>query len=194
MRELLAAYERQRDLILLGAYQRGSDRRTDEAIARIDAIDCIPAPANGRGGALRRDAPRAPRPAPAEVTDLLRGQPDPTSEADCLFCKIRDGQIPATIVYRDERVLAFKDIGPKAPLHELVIPLDHVERAGRRRCVARAGLLGQLMLVARAHRARGGLADKGFRVVMNSGVGAGQTVFHVHLHVLAGRSFGWPPG
>ena len=106
--------------------------------------------------------------------------PDPTSKADCLFCKIRDGQIPATIVYRDERVLAFKDIGPKAPLHDLVIPLDHVEALAEADASHEA-LLGHLMLVAA-------------RIARDSGVGAGQTVFHVHLHVLAGRSFGWPPG
>jgi histidine triad (HIT) family protein len=119
--------------------------------------------------------------------------PDPTSKADCLFCKIRDGQIPATIVYRDERVLAFKDIGPKAPLHDLVIPLDHVEALADADA-SHEGLLGHLMLVAARIARESGLADKGFRVVMNSGVGAGQSVFHVHLHVLAGRSFGWPPG
>ena len=118
---------------------------------------------------------------------------DPVSNPDCLFCKIRDGQIPATIVYRDERALAFKDIGPKAPLHDLVIPLDHVEALADADA-SHEGLLGHLMLVAARIARESGLADKGFRVVMNSGVGAGQTVFHVHLHVLAGRSFGWPPG
>src|SRR5581483_10239454 len=114
---------------------------------------------------------------------------NPVSKPDCLFCKIRDGQIPATIVYRDERALAFKDIGPKAPFHSLVIPLDHIEALGE----AEAGheaVLGHLMLVASRLARDSGLADKGFRVVMNSGVGAGQTVFHMHLHVLAGRSFG----
>ncbi len=115
------------------------------------------------------------------------------SKADCLFCKIRDGQIPATVVHRDDRVLAFKDIGPKAPLHQLVIPLDHIETLAEAD-PAHEALLGHLMLTAAKLARDAGLSDKGFRVVMNSGVGAGQTVFHLHLHVLAGRSFGWPPG
>ena len=121
--------------------------------------------------------------------------PSPTAAgpADCLFCKIRDGQIPAAIVYRDDRVLAFKDIGPKAPLHQLVIPLAHIETLGEAD-PAHEALLGHLMLTAAKLASDAGHGDKGFRVVMNSGVGAGQTVFHMHLHLLAGRSFGWPPG
>jgi histidine triad (HIT) family protein len=119
--------------------------------------------------------------------------PAPASKADCLFCKIRDGQIPATIVHRDDRALAFKDIGPKAPLHLLVIPLDHIETLAEAD-PAHGALLGHLMLTAAKLARDEGHGDKGFRVVMNSGVGAGQTVFHMHLHVLAGRSFGWPPG
>jgi histidine triad (HIT) family protein len=115
------------------------------------------------------------------------------SKADCLFCKIRDGQIPANVVYRDDRVLAFKDIGPKAPLHQLVIPLDHIETLAEAD-PAHEALLGHLMLTAAKLARDAGHGDKGFRVVMNSGVGAGQTVFHMHLHILAGRSFGWPPG
>ena len=91
-------------------------------------------------------------------------------------------------------MLAFKDIGPKAPLHDLVIPLDHVAALADADASHDGELLGHLMLVAARIARESGLADKGFRVVMNSGVDAGQTVFHVHLHVLAGRSFGWPPG
>ena len=131
-------YERHRDLILLGAYQRGSDRRTDEAIARIDAIDAFLRQTNGRGGALRPTRAARSWTWPADVyLTCWRTHARPHSKPDCLFCKIRDGQIPATIVYRDERVLAFKDIGPKAPLHDLVIPLRSRRGAGRRRCVAR---------------------------------------------------------
>jgi histidine triad (HIT) family protein len=112
---------------------------------------------------------------------------------DCLFCKIRDSQIPATVTYRDDRVLAFKDIGPKAPQHLLVIPLQHIATLAEAD-PAHEALLGHLMVVAAQLARDGGHADRGFRVVMNSGVGAGQTVFHMHLHLLAGRSFGWPPG
>jgi histidine triad (HIT) family protein len=112
---------------------------------------------------------------------------------DCLFCKICQGQIPATITYRDDDVVAFKDIGPKAPFHQLVIPIRHLSSlvdAG----LEDVALLGKLMIVARRLAVAAGFGDGGFRVVMNAGPDAGQTVPHVHLHVLAGRSLGWPPG
>jgi histidine triad (HIT) family protein len=116
-----------------------------------------------------------------------------SAEADCIFCKIRDGKIPAAITYRDGDVVAFKDIGAKAPLHELVIPARHIPSLTDA-APEDAAVLGKLMLVA-AQRARDlGHADGGFRVVMNAGPDAGQTVFHIHLHVLAGRPLGWPPG
>jgi histidine triad (HIT) family protein len=112
---------------------------------------------------------------------------------DCLFCKIRDGAIPATITYRDADVVVFKDLKPQAPLHELVIPTRHVASLAAA-AADDAALLGKLML-AGAERARAnGYGDSGFRVVVNAGADAGQTVFHVHLHVLAGRPLGWPPG
>jgi histidine triad (HIT) family protein len=112
---------------------------------------------------------------------------------DCLFCKIRDGQVPAGITFRDEEVLAFKDINPRAPLHQLVIPTRHVASLATA-TPADAALLGRLMLVAAQLARDAGYADSGFRVVMNAGKDAGQTVFHVHLHVLAGRELAWPPG
>jgi histidine triad (HIT) family protein len=113
--------------------------------------------------------------------------------SDCLFCKICEGKIPATITYRDEEVLAFKDIGPKAPFHELVIPIRHIDSLA----VARAedaALLGKLLHVASRLASEAGYAERGFRVVMNSGPDAGQSVPHVHLHALAGRALAWPPG
>lgn len=113
--------------------------------------------------------------------------------ADCLFCKIRDGQIPAAVTYRDEHVLAFKDISPKAPFHQLVIPLRHVARLADA-TVDDAALLGRLMLAGAKLAREAGYAETGFRSVVNNGPDAGQTVFHVHLHVLAGRAFEWPPG
>jgi histidine triad (HIT) family protein len=115
------------------------------------------------------------------------------AEAECLFCKIRDKKIPAAVVHRDEHVVAFKDITPRAPLHVLVIPNRHIASLSDAE-PADAEIFGRLMLTAAKLAREAGLGDKGFRVVMNSGVGAGQTVFHMHLHVLAGRSFGWPPG
>jgi len=115
------------------------------------------------------------------------------SNDDCLFCKIRDGKIPATVTYRDDDVLAFKDIGPKAPLHELVIPLRHIASLADAR-EEDAALYGHLLVVAAKRAKESGQAADGFRVVMNAGPAAGQTVFHVHLHVLAGRTLAWPPG
>jgi histidine triad (HIT) family protein len=112
---------------------------------------------------------------------------------DCLFCKIRDGQIPATVTYRDDDVLAFKDITPRAPLHLLVIPTRHIASLATA-TPDDAQVLGRLMLVGAQLARDAGHADAGFRVVMNAGPDAGQTVFHVHLHVLAGRPLGWPPG
>jgi histidine triad (HIT) family protein len=112
---------------------------------------------------------------------------------DCLFCKICDGKIPATITYRDQDVLAFKDIGPKAPMHELVIPTRHISSLTEAK-PEDAALLGKLMIVATNLAREAGFAESGFRVVMNAGPDAGQTVPHVHLHVLAGRPLGWPPG
>ncbi|MDB4979584.1 MAG: histidine triad nucleotide-binding protein [Myxococcales bacterium] len=113
--------------------------------------------------------------------------------SDCLFCKIRDGEIPAAVTYRDEHVLAFKDVSPKAPFHQLVIPLRHVARLADA-TADDAALLGRLMLAGAQLARDAGHADGGYRVVMNNGADAGQTVLHVHLHVLAGRALDWPPG
>lgn len=112
---------------------------------------------------------------------------------DCLFCKIASGAIPASVTHTDEHVVAFRDIAPKAPFHELVIPRRHITSlaAGE---AGDADLLGRLMLVGAARARSAGHADSGFRVVVNSGPDAGQSVFHVHLHVLAGRPLAWPPG
>lgn len=113
--------------------------------------------------------------------------------SDCLFCKIVSGQIPATITYRDDDVVAFADINPAAPLHELVIPTRHLASLNDARAEDVA-LLGKLMTTAAARAKDKGYANGGYRVVMNTGSDAGQTVFHVHLHVLAGRPLNWPPG
>ena len=115
------------------------------------------------------------------------------SDDNCLFCKIRDGKIPSTITYRDDDVFAFKDIGPKAPLHELVVPNRHVATLADAK-PEDAAMYGKLLVVAAQRAAESGQAAGGFRVVMNAGPDAGQSVFHVHLHVLAGRPLAWPPG
>jgi histidine triad (HIT) family protein len=113
--------------------------------------------------------------------------------SDCLFCKICEGQIPAAITFRDNEVLAFKDINPKAPFHQLVIPIRHVTSLATAD-PGDAVLLGKLMLAGARLARESGQAEGGFRVVMNAGPDAGQSVLHVHLHVLAGRVLTWPPG
>lgn len=113
--------------------------------------------------------------------------------ADCLFCKIVKGEIPATITHRDSELVAFKDINPKAPFHELVIPTRHFSGLSDAHADD-AALLGRMMLAGTRLARAAGHAESGFRVVMNTGADAGQTVLHAHLHVLAGRPLGWPPG
>jgi histidine triad (HIT) family protein len=111
----------------------------------------------------------------------------------CPFCAIASREAPATITYQDGEVMAFEDIAPMAPFHELVIPRRHISSLA----AAVDGderLLGQLMLVARRRAREAGHAENGFRVVMNNGRDGHQTVRHVHLHVLAGRALVWPPG
>lgn len=116
-----------------------------------------------------------------------------TDVADCLFCKIVTGEVPATVVKETDRVLAFRDINPQAPTHVLTIPRDHhADLAALTR--ADPVLLGEVLDVAVTVAESEGVVDPGYRVVFNSGAGAGQTVFHVHAHVLGGRGLAWPPG
>lgn len=109
----------------------------------------------------------------------------------CLFCRIVRREIPAKIVHDDEHSLAFRDIDPKAPTHVLVIPKEHVPSLNE---VTDAAQVGRLMLVAAQIAKAEGIAEEGYRMVVNSGANAGQTVFHVHLHLLGGRRLSWPPG
>jgi histidine triad (HIT) family protein len=111
--------------------------------------------------------------------------------ADCLFCKIAAGQIPAQVVKRDDHMLAFRDINPQAPTHLLVIPTRHVASLND---ATDAGLVGELLLFARQVAQEQGIAQRGYRVVVNTNADGGQTVFHLHLHVLDGRAMHWPPG
>lgn len=114
-------------------------------------------------------------------------------DEDCLFCKIRDGAIPAAVVHRDEHVLAFKDVAPKAPFHVLVIPARHIATLSDAR-PEDAELFGRLMVTGARLAVEAGFGPSGYRVVMNAGKDAGQSVLHVHLHVLGGRALSWPPG
>jgi len=115
------------------------------------------------------------------------------ADTDCLFCKVAKGGIPATIVHEDDEVVAFRDIDPKAPVHILVIPRRHVPSL-EAAADDDGALLGRLLLVARDLARSEGIAEDGFRTVLNVGADGGQTVHHLHLHVLGGRGLGWPPG
>jgi histidine triad (HIT) family protein len=111
----------------------------------------------------------------------------------CIFCRIRDGLLPATIVHRDDQVLGFEDIWPQAPAHVLFIPLEHVATANDF-SPADAERIGRLFLAATKVAKDRGYAETGYRLVMNCNRDAGQAVPHVHLHLLAGRRMKWPPG
>ena len=112
---------------------------------------------------------------------------------NCIFCKIVAGEIPAAKMFEDERAVAFRDLNPQAPTHALVIPRAHVaslNEAGE----DDEALLGHLLLVAARVAREVGHAEGGYRTVINTGAGAGQSVFHIHAHVLGGRPLSWPPG
>jgi histidine triad (HIT) family protein len=111
----------------------------------------------------------------------------------CLFCNIVEKKIPAEIVLENEHVVAFKDIRPAAPAHALVVPRQHIIGI-HDASPADAALLGQVLLAARDVAEKLGLAKGGYRLAINQGPDAGQSVFHLHCHVLGGRSMAWPPG
>lgn len=112
---------------------------------------------------------------------------------DCLFCKIIDRKIPAQFVHEDEYAVAIQDISPQAPVHLLVIPRKHLVALSDATAQDEP-LLGHLLIVAAELARERGLEAQGYRTVINDGRGAGQTVFHLHVHVLGGRPFHWPPG
>jgi len=109
---------------------------------------------------------------------------------DCLFCRIVAGKIPATVVYEDDDVMTINDVFPRAPFHVLVVPRKHVERLSD---LEDEPLGGRLLQAVRKVARQGGVGDN-FRLVVNNGDNAGQNVLHLHLHVLGGREFAWPPG
>ena len=113
--------------------------------------------------------------------------------SDCIFCKIGRKEIPSRIVYEDRQVVAFEDVNPQAPTHTLIIPKEHFATLNDISQEEEA-LLGHLMLVATRLAQEKGLQEEGERLVANCMEGAGQSVFHIHLHLLGGRKFSWPPG
>ena len=114
-------------------------------------------------------------------------------DTNCIFCKIIAKKIPSKIVYEDEQVTAFEDVNPQAPVHMLVVPKKHISEI-HNMTEKDKELVGHLFFTAKKIAEEKGLDTKGYRLVINNGAGAGQTVFHVHLHILSGRHFSWPPG
>jgi histidine triad (HIT) family protein len=113
--------------------------------------------------------------------------------SDCLFCGIIDGSIKADIVYRDETLIAFKDIVPRAPVHILIIPIAHIPTLSDL-TPNDGAMVAAVFLAAGKLAEQFGIAESGYRIVVNCGADAGQTVFHLHYHLLGGRQMGWPPG
>lgn len=113
--------------------------------------------------------------------------------SDCLFCKIVAGEIRANLLAQEDELVAFADINPQAPLHLLVVPRRHIATLNEL-TPGEDGLVGRMMRTAAALAAHHGYAERGYRTVFNCNRDAGQTVFHLHLHLLAGRLFHWPPG
>ena len=113
--------------------------------------------------------------------------------ADCLFCRIINREIPGSIVYEDDRVLAFNDINPQAPTHVLVVPKRHIESLNTLE-PGDDSIVGEMVRRAAAIAKERGIAVGGYRTVFNTNRDAGQTVFHVHLHLIGGRNMSWPPG
>jgi histidine triad (HIT) family protein len=112
---------------------------------------------------------------------------------DCIFCKIVAGEIPADLVYEDDAVVAFRDLNPQAPTHVLVIPRRHIATLNDLG-PEDADIMARLFLAAREIAAREGFAEAGYRTVVNCNEAGGQSVFHIHLHLLGGRMMHWPPG
>jgi histidine triad (HIT) family protein len=114
-------------------------------------------------------------------------------DLDCIFCKIIEKKIPAKIVHEDEHTIAIEDINPQAPTHILIVPKKHIRDIHSFKHIDRE-LIGHLFFVAQTIGEKHGLDKSGYRMVINNGRDAGQTVFHIHLHLLSGRAFAWPPG
>lgn len=116
----------------------------------------------------------------------------PRIESDCIFCKIVAGQIPATVVYRNEHVMAFRDVNPAAPTHVLIIPIEHIPSLSHLSPTDET-IAGHILLAARTVAEITGVLESGYRLVFNNGPDALQSVGHIHAHLIGGKSMGWPP-
>ena len=114
-------------------------------------------------------------------------------DPNCIFCKIIEKKIPAQIIHEDEYAIAFEDLNPQAPVHALIVPKKHIADI-HSIAISDREIIGHLFFVAKTIAVQKGLEQGGYRMVINNGRDAGQTVFHIHLHLLSGRSFSWPPG
>jgi len=112
---------------------------------------------------------------------------------ECLFCKVRDGEIPADMVYENDAVIAFRDVNPQAPTHILIVPKKHIATVNDLD-EADAPVTGEMYLAAKRIATSEGIDEDGYRLVVNCNSCAGQTVFHIHMHMLGGRAMTWPPG
>lgn len=112
---------------------------------------------------------------------------------DCLFCKIRDEEIPGDLIFEDDDILAFRDVNPQAPTHVLIVPRKHINTINDIDDED-ADIMGKMFLAAQNIASQEGIAEEGYRLVVNCNARAGQTVFHIHMHLLGGRSMTWPPG
>ena len=115
------------------------------------------------------------------------------SDGDCIFCNIVNKKIPAKTVFEDKEVMAFEDVKPQAPVHIMVIPKAHIGKVSEMKD-EHLSLVGKLVLAAKNIAKDKGIQERGYRIVINCNKDAGQEVFHLHLHLLGGRKFGWPPG
>jgi len=113
--------------------------------------------------------------------------------SDCLFCKVRDGEIQGDIVFEDDDVLAFNDVNPQAPVHVLIIPKKHISTVNDM-SAEDVSVMGKLFSTAKTIASQKAVSEEGYRLVVNSNEQAGQSVFHIHMHLLAGRNMTWPPG
>lgn len=113
--------------------------------------------------------------------------------ADCIFCKIANKEM-GTLIYEDDKVVAFNDLNPQAPTHVLIIPKKHIAKIADVQTEEDACLLGHIVMAANKIASERGIDESGYRLVVNNGEGAGQSVWHVHFHLLGGRALGWPPG
>lgn len=112
---------------------------------------------------------------------------------ECIFCKIIQKEIPSTLLYEDGEIFVFRDINPQAPFHAVIIPKEHIPRVSEL-TEKNASLVGKLVLVGNRLAQKEGFSERGYRFVVNCNREGGQTVYHLHLHLLGGRSFRWPPG